>query len=145
VHRTTPTGGGQGLARYSFGTVTLGLQLDAWATFQAVRDELAGAVGAALHRHPAATLGLPPGPLGPRLGRRGGLVLPVPDLLGAPCDFRFEGTPAVPENAAGASTAEWRATWTGEAFLYLVTEEQVALLRRISLDFGDGTVRALTP
>jgi hypothetical protein len=141
VLSTTPTGNHLGTVVYSFGRVTLGLQLDCWATFAAVRDALAVELEAALTRMPTETLGIT---TAPSLSRRGGLVLRITALANALCDFRFEAVPSFQETSDAAQAGEWRATWQGTAFVHLLaTETDFPILERVILDFGGGDTRTI--
>jgi hypothetical protein len=130
IYRTIPGVAPMGAVRYAYGRATLPLQLDAWATSAPARNVLASALAAALHRHPAATLGLT---TLPRLGARGHLVIAPAALLGAPCAFRFEGQSLPAESSDGAQSGEWRASWAGTAETFVVTEEQLALMQSITV------------
>jgi hypothetical protein len=137
VWSTTPTTGVLGIATYSYGVATVGMQLDAWSEFSTQRDQLALDVEAQLNRNMLDTLGVV---TLPHLSRRGGLVLPVSALANAKADFRFQAAPRYDEASDSAQAGEWRATWTGDAFVHLLTQEQVTLLKHILLDFGGGDV-----
>jgi hypothetical protein len=131
-YQVTPGVSPVGAVRITYGMVTVPLQLDAWATFRARRDLLAGSVRDALNRHPGATLGV--SGLWPDYQRQAGLVIRVSALLNAPCDFRFESLPVPQESGESAQGGEWRAMWSGTARMHLVSEEQVALIKK--LEFG---------
>jgi hypothetical protein len=131
IYRTIPGVAPMGAVRYAYGRAKLPLQLDAWATSAPARDALAAALAAALHRHPAATL--VGAPTLPRLGGRGHLVLAPATLLGAPCEYRFEGQSLPAESGDAAQSGEWRASWAGVAETFVVTEEQLALMRSITV------------
>lgn len=137
VWNTTPTTGVLGTVTYSYGVATVGMQIDAWSEFQTQRDLLALDLEAQLNRHPADTQGVV---MLPHLSRRGGLVLTVSALAGAKADFRFQASPRFDDASDPAQAGEWRATWTGDAFVHLLTQEQVTLVKHILLDFADGTV-----
>ena len=130
--------GATGTVRSSYARLTLGLQLDAWARYAATRDALAAAVRDALNRHPADTLG---GGGLPRLGRRGGLVLTLPALLDAPCEFRFGVAPSPQEAPEAAQDGEWRASWAGTATTLALDEAQLALIKtlRVTLTTNGAT------
>lgn len=140
VWSTTPTTGVLGLTTYSYGVVTVGMQIDAWATFQASRDALALDTETQLNRHPADTLGVT---ILPHLSRMGGLVLIVPGLANAKADFRFQPSPRFDDSPADAQEGEWRATWTGDAFVHLLVQEQVTLLKHLLIDVNGTQVADL--
>lgn len=141
VHSTTPTGSHKGTIVYSFGMVTLGMQIDCWAQFAAKRDVLAEDVSAALNRRVQDTLGIV---TLPSLSRRGGLVLRLTDLASALCDYRFEAVPSFQEGSDPAQQGEWRATWQGTAFVHLLaTQTDFPILERVILDFGAGGTRVI--
>lgn len=119
-----------GAVTYSTGFVTIGLQLDVWATFAAVRDDLAERVWSALNRHPADTLGTEPKP---HLGAQRGLVLRIPALYNTPCDYRFDPAAGVVESSDAAQAAEWRSTWQGEASVHAVRREVLPLVKRVTV------------
>jgi hypothetical protein len=129
TYRVTPGVSPMGAVRYSYGWAEVSLQLDAWATHRARRDALADVVRDRLHRHPAHTLGI----VGawPTYQRQPGLVLKVTGLLDAPCDYRFDAAPLPAEAEPNAEAGEWRASWTGVARMHVVTEEQLALIKKL--------------
>lgn len=143
IYRTIPGVAPMGTVRYAYGRATLPLQLDAWATSAPARDALASALAAALHRHPAATLG--GGGSLPRLSARGHLVLAPAALLGAPCAFRFEAQSLPAESSDAAQSGEWRASWAGSAETFVVTEEQLALMQSITVFGPVGGVATSIP
>lgn len=142
IYRTTPGVAPMGAVRYAYGRATVPLQLDAWATSPAARDTLSQALAGALHRHPAETLGL----VGlPRLTARGRLVLLPAALLGAPCQFTFEAQSLPAESGDAAQSGEWRASWSGSAETYVVTEQQLALIQSITVQGPVGGVPEIIP
>lgn len=127
VWQVTPIAGSdppQGKCLYSWGLASIGLQLDLWAGFPAVRDEVASAVSDALQMSPDSTIASPPTK---RLARASSLLLRVPGVFGAVCEFNFSPFPDTPEASDNAQRAEWRATWQGTATLYLLAEQTVSL------------------
>lgn len=141
VISTTPTGDHAGTVVYSFGNVSIDLQLDCWADFPATRDALAVDIEAAINRRPADTLGVV---TLPSLSRRGGIVLRVAALANALADFRFNAIPSFQETSDGAQRGEWRSTWQGTVFVHLLaTEIDFPILERVIVDFGGGETRTI--
>lgn len=116
---------------YSFGHVEQGLQIDLWATYRAVRDDVAQAIYFALNLPPNVTLGL--GGL-PNWSQAAGLVLRIPLLFNVPADFQFGDSPRTPESSDAAQQGEWRATWIGTASLETVDKENVPLMQQINFN-----------
>lgn len=136
IYRAIPGVAPNGTVRYSYGRANVPLQLDAWATFGPTLSTLTTALEAVLHRAPGETLSAP---TAPRLRRRGGLVLEPAALLGAPCAFRFQAAPTPAESSDTAQQGEWRATWSGSAETWIVSEEQLALLQSIAVQVPAGS------
>jgi hypothetical protein len=63
-------------------------------------------------------------------------VLKLSGLLDAPCEFRFGASAAPQESGPPAQEGEWRATWSGRAVTVIQTEEQLALLKQLTLAIG---------
>lgn len=120
-----------GTATYSYGNVSVGMQIDAWSKTESGRDLLVAAIDLVMNQPAAITLGVTT--LFPVLGRDGGLVITIPELLGINFDFQFDATARLAEDSDAAQTNEWRATWTGTADGYLTTQEQVVLLQSIGI------------
>lgn len=116
--------------QYSYGIATIGMQLDLWTGYPAVRDELVGVITELCNRPPAATLGVPSLP---QLSLAPGLVLRIPDFYDGLCNFDFTHFPRLPEDSESAQTGKWRASWSGSAELHLLKEEAVAVLRQVQL------------
>lgn len=143
IYRVTPGTYPSGTADYSYGWIDLPLQIDAWASFKAVRDLLAGALRELLNRHPADSLNLPG--QWPHIGTHPGLVLLVPDLLNAPCDYHFTAAGQVPEDSDPAQTSTWRSMWAGNARMQIVGSQLVPLIKKLQLQFSiDGANSAET-
>ena len=132
VVAVTPGLGVDGEVTYSTGLQVLGLQLDCWTRFSAVRDALAGAVWSALNRHPLDTLDPE---AKPHLGAQRGLVIPVTDLYNTPCDFRFDPVSDVVETSDNAQQGEWRATWQGTATVHALVRETLPLIQQVTITF----------
>jgi hypothetical protein len=124
--------------RYAYGWVEVDLQLDAWTTSDAARDELTEAIEGAIAVPPSITLGLTSHLQ--ELKRRAGLVLRVPGLFNYPADYHIEGTGDAVEDDNVAHAAEWRSSWRGDVSLHLVTEDDCALLTQILLEMPTGNV-----
>lgn len=121
-----------GTVLYSYGRATYQLQLDVWAEFEAVRDQLQAVVQTALNRNPLATLPSDPAAV-PCLDAGPGLVLELDDFYGVTCEYRFDPVPLLAETPPAAMAGDWRATWSGTATVYLMTEQAVALMKSITL------------
>jgi hypothetical protein len=146
VYNVTQLVSPKGAVQYSYGWIEQSMQLDVWATFKATRNALAASIPDLLNRHPLDTLELDSLP---HYTRHAGVVLRVPGLLGAPCDYRFDGGPVIEDASDSAQSSEWRATWTGVARMQLVGEQILSLVKQITLKATiDGIVlpdRILAP
>jgi len=117
-----------GTYTYSYGLADVGLQLDLWTQREFDRNALVQAIQAALNRPPAATLGLT---VLPGVARQQGAVLRVPEFYNAPASYLFDHFPSVTETSSAVQAASWRAMWTGNATLFLLSQEAVAILKSI--------------
>jgi hypothetical protein len=134
---TTPTIDPNGTTLYSYGTANVGMQLDVWARYPEARDNLADSVRKWVNRSPIESLGI----LGalPYLGSHPGLVLKLSDFGDVTAEYRFGQIATPVEDSTAVQSGEWRATWNGSAFLYLISIEQVALMKTLTLDVnGDS-------
>jgi hypothetical protein len=127
IWQVTPISGTQATVLYSYGRLTIGMQLDTWSNFEAVRDSLAAAVTPLLNQSPSSSLGLG----GLDLQNAPGLVLPLPSYYGVTCEYAFDGEASPDESSDNATVAGWRATWTGSASLYLMAQQTVSLMLEI--------------
>jgi len=131
-----------GTVRYTYGRVTIPLQLEAWTQFAAKRDEFARAVHAALNRPPQETFaGAAPSSL--RHRRVHGLMLKVGTLFDSPCDYRF-GLARPIEDGDAAQSGEWRTQWTGEAALLVTDEQTMTLIKKITVQGLDTEPSIIT-
>lgn len=129
----TATTGVNGSVVYSYGRATIGLQLDVWTTYPARRDAICGDIHGALNLSPQETLGLSGAPT---LRRHPGLVLLVPEMFNVTAAYEFKGDTSLTETSQGASTDEWRASFDGEATIYLMDSDSVALMKQIEVSFN---------
>lgn len=129
----TATSSTAGDVLYSYGLAEIGLQLDVWAQYPAVRDQLAASVQGQINRPPSATLGLT---TLPRLSRAPGLVLRCTEFYDVPVDYRFEPIPPELETSDRAQKGDWRATWQGKATVHLLSQESVAIMTQLVLQLA---------
>lgn len=130
VWSVTPTSGVNADILYSYGKLTIPLQLDAWAQYESIRDDLAASVTPLVNQSAEVTLGTAGNQA--TLAQAPGLVIPVPTYFGVTAEFRFEPAPSPQENSDSAMTAEWRATWAGEALIYLMQKETKPMMKTIA-------------
>jgi hypothetical protein len=145
IHETTPTVSPYGLVLYSYGSITLDVQLDAWAEQPAQRNALSKAVSNAANIHPVYSI--PIVDAMPELRRNPGLVLKLAGFYDILADYQIEQVDSPEEDSDAAQTGEWRATFTGSVEFLAVTEEQQALLKQIvvttTLNGGTPGVRTI--
>lgn len=127
--RFTPAGA-SGVLLYSRGRVTVGVQIDLWCGFPAVRDEVAPAVNALLNQPPSATVG--PTRLG-SLAQAPGLVLSLTELYSGLASLNFPPLPMIDESSDVQQEARFRAIWQGTADVHLLVEESVATMQHLTL------------
>lgn len=118
---------------YSYGKMTMPLQIDAWAQFEAVRDDLAAAVLPLLNRDPAATLGVSQTAT---FAQAPGLVITIPSYAAVTAEYHFDPLPQVIENPPAALTSEWRYVWMGDATIYLLQQEFQPLMKDVTILLG---------
>lgn len=145
VHDVTPTTTPYGLVLYSYGLVTLDLQLDLWAENPDQRSHLSRTVKDAVNTHPVYSLPLPDAPA--EFRRNPGLVLKLADFHDILADYSFTPVTAPIETGDAAQTQEWRSVFVGDCDFHCVTEEQVALLKNaivtMTLNQGASSVRTI--
>lgn len=107
---------------YSYGILTIPLQLDAWAQYESIRDDVTATLGPLLNQNVDVTLGLV---TTPELTYAPGLVLQLSSNLyyGVTAEYRFEPAPSPVESSNTALMGEWRATWAGTGTVYLMAQE----------------------
>lgn len=115
---------------YSYGKMTMPLQLDAWAQFEATRDDLVAAVLPLLNRDVASTLGVTQTAT---FAQAPGLVIPVPNYASVTAEYHFDPLPQLMEAQEPAMTSDWRATWVGDATIYLLQSESQPLMRDVTI------------
>lgn len=135
VRRVTPDASGpKGKVLFSYGIVEMQLQLDVWAGFEAMRDDLAGELPAMLNRAPQDTLG------GFRPGEyqlRGvGLMLPIASSFNEPANIQFDPIVTVTDTPTANMNGQWRGTLQGRARMYLLDERHVVLMKTIVFSLG---------
>lgn len=130
VWQVTPATNTAGSILYSYGKMTLPLQVDAWAQFEAVRDDLVAAVLPLLNRDTAATLGVSQTAT---LAQAPGLVIPVPTYANVTAEYHFDPLPRLWEDQEPAMVSDWRATWVGDATIYLVQQETQPLMLDVTV------------
>lgn len=111
------------------------VQMDVWATYEAVRDEMLAALDPALHARARDTApSLFPGPgLGGDDPVRFDLLLELGDgWTGCGATARFD-RPVIADRPTGAQADEWRATFAGEIECFLIIRSQSPRLTTIEL------------
>jgi hypothetical protein len=105
--------------------VTQPLQVDCWATYDVVRDELCAALTMALHAGDQ-TDGVPIGP---------GLVLRLPEEDGWDgfAEYLFEQV-SLSDNVGSVAQSEFRATVIGEARVAMYVDAESLVTAKIQLD-----------
>lgn len=120
-------------------TIVQPVQMDVWATFEAVRDEMLAALEPALHARARDTApGLYPG-LGGDDPVRHDLLLALADgWTGCHATARFD-RPVIADRPTGAQVDEWRATFAGEIECFLIIRSQSPRLTTIEIKQYVGT------
>lgn len=118
---------------YSYGKMEIPLQLDCWAQFESVRDDLASSLLPLLNQNVAVTLGLA---TNANLANAPGLVLPIPTYSNITAEYVFDPVPAAIETEDGAIVADWRYQWKGHATIYLIQNETQPLMKDVTIKMG---------
>ena len=134
--QVTPTTGALGDVTYTYGHAdSLPLQIDVFATSPTARDALLRDVIWQLNVSPQVSLAgtsHDPGGL-PDYRTQPGLVLELPDRYFTLCSYDFAPTASPTESSGSAQTGEWRAVLRGQAQCALVTQDEMALIKRLPL------------
>jgi len=134
VWSVTPTTGVNCTVLYSYGKLKIPLQLDAWAQYESLRDDLAASVTPLVNVPADVTLGVAGNQ--PELAQAPGLVIPIPTYFSVTAEFRFEPAPGPREGSDPALMGEWRATWDGEALIYLMAQDTKPLMKTIVMQMA---------
>lgn len=118
---------------YSYGVLEMPLQIDAWAQFEPIRDDLAAAVLPLLNQNVEVTLGTA---TLSNLAIAPGLVIPIPSYANVTAEYRFDPEPMLGEDVAHAETSDWRATWAGTATVYLMQQEVRPVMKEVIIDLS---------
>lgn len=118
---------------YSYGKMQIPLQLDCWAQFESVRDDLASSLLPLLNQNVGVTLGLTQTAT---LANSPGLVLTIPTYSNITAEYVFDPVPSAIETSDGATVADWRYQWNGHATIYLVQNETQPLMKDVTIKMG---------
>lgn len=127
------TANGVSTITYSYGKMEMPLQIDAWAQFEAVRDDLAASVLPLLNQNVEVTLGTA---TLANLALAPGLVIPIPTYANVTAEFRFDSEPMLSETTSLTEASDWRATWSGSAFVYLMQQETQPVMREVIINLS---------
>lgn len=143
-----PTGN-LGTVTYTYGRLDgIQLSIDCWSSAKAKRNKLSAAVRGLLNRTPSETLGGAAPIDGTRYGAGSGVVLKLDKFFNQGCEFQFGPMPRMPESSQAAQLNDWRATWLGNASLYLTDQSVMPLIKQLNLELNikvnnDGLVETL--
>lgn len=121
------------LADYSYGSFKLPIQVDVWANYPNVRDEMVARLMELLFRHPSETLGTD---THPRLRAWPELALQVdlePEAPGFIAYYRFDDIPMPVEGQEEVQGGEHRAVLQGTVEGLLTSREVVAVMRELDV------------
>lgn len=131
VWKVVPTSGVNANVLYSYSLMELDLQIDIWAQYESVRDDLVATVGPLLNQNVNVTLGTTNNfyflPLAP------GLVLPMPTYYSINGEYKFFPAPSPYETPDAAMVGEWRATFAGEVTMSRMDQQVLPMVQTLTI------------
>jgi hypothetical protein len=133
VWQVNSPAGASGTILYSYGKMEIPLELDVWAQFESVRDDLASTLLPLLNQNPDITLATG---ANASLALAPGLVLFIPTYSNVTAEYRFDPVPNAIETSEGATVSDWRYIWRGNATIYLMQSETQPLMKDVTILLG---------
>lgn len=133
VWKVTGESGAAATIMYSYGKMEIPLQLDCWAQYESIRDDLASSLLPLLNQNVEVTLGTA---TLSNLGLAPGLVLPIPTYSNITAEYVFDPVPSAIETSTGSMVSDWRYQWTGTATIYLIQNETQPLMKDVTILLG---------